>query len=223
MLYHMYSADRFLDYLKTNIGLDIKQETIDEVRNVTNFDERRRLDIESLAAYLHAQFPNRTHAESKYLHALIHELIEGNCKSIDDLQDLLTLYSPNQYIYPLEEESDIRLSDVGIIRSLLVAKKVDEINEIIYGWGPLPAEPKILRDKIPFIGAEKGIPSYLMKSGNSIKIDAANVGVLEISFSELGNRIGMGLPYLRLLLSRLGPFHDLLFKRFDESKIEALS
>ena len=40
MLYHMYSADRFLDYLRTNIGLRYKQETIDEVRNVTNFDER---------------------------------------------------------------------------------------------------------------------------------------------------------------------------------------
>lgn len=212
MLYHMYSADRFLDYLKTNIGLDIKQETIDEVRNVTNFDERTLLDIKNLAAHLHAQFPNRIHADSRYIHALIHELIEGNYYSIDDLQKFLTLYPPSQYISMLEEESSEKLSDVGVIRSLLVAKKIDEINEIINGWGPLPAEPKILVDEIPFIGAEEGLPSYLKKSGDHIKINAANVGELDISFSELGNRIGTGMPYLRRLMSRLSPFHDLLFK-----------
>ncbi len=106
----------------------------------------------------------------------------------------------------------MRLADVGVIRSLLVAKKIDQINEIIHGWGPLPAEPKILRDNIPFIGAKEGLPSYLKKSGDRIKIDAANVGELDISFSELGNRIGTGMPYLRCLMSRLSPFHDLLFK-----------
>ncbi len=38
--------------------------------------------------------------------------------------------------------------------------------------------------------------------------------------AELGNRIGTGLPYLRRLMSRLGPFHDLLSKRFNESKMD---
>ena len=28
------------------------------------------------------------------------------------------------------------LTDVGVIRSLLAAKQIDEINEIIHGWGP---------------------------------------------------------------------------------------
>lgn len=212
MLFHMYSADRFLNYLKTKIGLDIKQETIDEVRNVTISDELMRLNAKNLTNYLHAQFPNRIHAESKYINALIHELNEGNCNTIDDLCEFLTRYSPSRYISPLEEESGARLVDVGVIRSLLVAEKIDQINEIIHGWGPLPAEPKILRDNIPFIGAKEGLPSYLKKSGDRIKIDAANVGELDISFSELGNRIGTGMPYLRCLMSRLSPFHDLLFK-----------
>ena len=105
------------------------------------------------------------------------------------------------------------MADVGVIRSLLVAKKIDEINEVIQGWSPLPAEPKILKDEIPFIGAKIGISSYLMKSGNSLKIYATNVGELEISFSELGNRIGTGLPYLRRLMSRLDPFHEYLLSK----------
>jgi hypothetical protein len=220
MLYYMYSADKFLDYLKTNVGLEIKQETIDEVRNVTLFDEKRQIDVESLTAFLHAQFPDRIHAESKHVYELAHELLEENIKSINDLRDLLTLYPPTQYISPLEEESGGQLADVGVIRSLLMAKKIDEINEVINGWGPLPVEPKILRDNFPFVGPKSGIASYLMKSGNRLKIDATNLGELEISFSELGNRIGTGLPYLRRLMSRLGPFHDLLSKRFDESKMD---
>lgn len=51
MLYHMYSADRFLEYLKENVGLEIKQQTIDEVRNVTLFDKKRQIDIAGLIGW----------------------------------------------------------------------------------------------------------------------------------------------------------------------------
>lgn len=215
MLYHMYSAERFLEYLKTNVGLEINQKTIDEVRNVASFDEVVPIDLNRLTAYLHAQFPNRIHSEPNYVQELANELIEENIRSIDDLNNLLNLYPPDQYILPLDEDN-IQLADVGVIRSLLFAKKIDEINKIIDGWGPLPEEPDNLRDSIPFTGNKRGT-SCLIKLGNRIKIDAANVGKLEISYSELNNRIGMGLPYLRHLMSRLDHFHDLLIRRSEES------
>ena len=80
--------------------------------------------------------------------------------------------------------------------------------------GSLSDEPEILIDKIPSYRYRRRASFLPEKSGDRINIDAANVGELDISFSELGNRIGTGMPYLRHLMSRLSPFHDLLFKAF---------
>lgn len=214
MPYYMYSADRFLEYLKTNIGIDIRVETISEVRNINLFSEKNKIDVESLANFLHEQFPNRFHAELDHVYKLSSELSEEDINSIDDLNILLSLYPMKQHIFQFEQENNGKLSDVAVIRTLLVANKINEINKIIQGWGPLPAEPRILRDETPFIGAKMGVPSYLLKNGQTVKIEAANVGELDISYSELGNRIGTGLPYLRRLISRLEPFHDLLLKYY---------
>jgi len=103
----------------------------------------------------------------------------------------------------LDAEIGVKSTDVGVIRSLLLARKIDEIKSVIESWGPLPAEPRDLMDQEPFVDIGCGVASYLMRSGDNIKIHTTNVYDLEITFEELGNRIGTGLPYLKRLMERL--------------------
>jgi hypothetical protein len=169
-----------------------------------------KIDMENITDYLKKRFPDRVHAQPRHVSEIVEELSKENIKSIEDIDDLVAKYPLNEYISKSEHEMGFRLADVGVIRSLLVAKKIDEINNIINSWRPLPITPETLRDLDPFVNIGGGIASYLMKSGNNIKIDATNVGTLEISFDELGNRIGTGLPYLRRLAARLESFREIL-------------
>jgi len=139
------------------------------------------------------------------------DLSKEDIKNIEDLEALVEKYPPGEYLSKMEHEMGSRLADVGVIRSLLVAKKIDEINGIINSW-TLPAKHETLKDPDPFVNIGSGIASYLMKSGGSIKIYATNVGELEISFDQLGNRIGTGLPYLRRLKGRLEAFKKILLE-----------
>lgn len=84
-------------------------------------------------------------------------------------------------------------------------EKIEEINEIILSWGTLPKHPATLIDSESFL--PKRYPgAYLMKSGNSIKIHTENAGELGISFGDLSDRIGIGLPFLEYLRNRLDGF-----------------
>jgi hypothetical protein len=172
-----------------------------------------KIDLEKITDYLKIHFPDRIHSQTKYVLEIIDELSKECINNIEDLENLLTKYPPNEHVPRLEHEIGIRLSDVGVIRLLLVAKKIDEINSTIDSWGPLPVKPETLQDPTPFVNIGVGISSYLMKSGDRIKILATNEGELEISFDELGNRIGTGLPYLRRLEGRLEPFREILSSR----------
>ena len=62
------------------------------------------------------------------------------------------------------------------------------------GWNslkPSSGELPDLIDEKPFVDVGNGIASYLIKSGNNIKKRATNEReLLEISFDELGDRIG---------------------------------
>lgn len=160
--------------------------------------------------YMKKRFPDRVHAQLKSVSEIIGELSKENINNLDDIDNLMIKYPPNEHVPKLEHEIGIRLSDVGVLRSLLVAKKIDEIKDIIESWRPLPTEPERLKDPDPFVNIGSGISSYLMKSGDNIKIYATNEGELDISFDELGNRIGTGLPYLRRLESRLESFREIL-------------
>lgn len=177
-----------------------------------------KIDLEKIVDYLMIHFPDRVHAQAKYVSEIIDELSKEGINNIECLEELLANYPPNEYIPKLENEIGIRLSDVGVIRSLLVARKIDEINEIIDSWRPLPMNPETMRDLSPFVNIGSGISSYLMKSGNRIKILATNEGELDISYDDLGNRIGIGLPYLRRLAGRLESFRDILS---SEARAEA--
>jgi hypothetical protein len=168
------------------------------------------INTQDLVVYLRIRFLDRIHAQTKYVSDIIDELSKEGISTMDDLDELLTDYPPNEYVPQLENDIGIRLSDVGVIRSLLVAKKIDEINKIIDSWGPLPVEPEPRRDRSPFVCIGRGIASYLVKSGDRIKILDTNAGELDISYDELGNRIGVGLPYLRRLASRLESFRAIL-------------
>jgi hypothetical protein len=170
-----------------------------------------KINTENITDYLKKCFPDRAHAEPKHISEIITELSKENIIYIEDIDNLMGLYPLDKYISKSEDEMGFRLADVGVIRSLLVAKKIDEINGIIKGWGSLPIKPEKLQDTAPFVNIGGGIASYLMKSGNNIKIVATNVGELEISFDELGDRIGTGLPYLRRLEARLESFRKVLF------------
>ena len=178
-----------------------------------------KIDLEILVDYLKIHFPDRVHAQAKYVSEIIDELSKEGINNIEDLEDLLINYPLNEYVPKLETEIGIRLSDVGVILSLLAARKIDEINRIIDSWRPLPMKPETMRDLSPFVNIGSGIASYLMKSGNRVKILATNEReLLDISYDELGNRIGMGLPYLRRLAGRLESFRDILS---SEAKAEA--
>lgn len=168
------------------------------------------IDLEKFVDYLMMHFPDRVHAQPKYVSEIIDELSKEGINNIECLEELLTDYPPNEYVPKLENEIGIRLSDVGVIRTLLVARKIDEINRIIDSWRPLPMRPETMHDLSPFVNIGSGIASYLMKSGNRIKILATNEGELNISYDDLGNRIGIGLPYLRRLEGRLESFRDIL-------------
>ncbi len=176
------------------------------------------INNQDLVGYLRIRFLDRIHAQTKYVSDIIDELSKEGINTMDDLDALLTNYPPNEYLPQLENDIGIRLSDVGAIRSLLVARKIDEINRIIDSWGPLPVEPEPRRDRSPFVSIGSGIASYLVKSGDRIKILDTNAGVLDISYDELGNRIGVGLPYLRRLASRLESFRAILS---SEARAEA--
>jgi hypothetical protein len=76
----------------------------------------------------------------------------------------------------------------------------------------LPSKPENLIDQEPFVNIGKGIASYLKKSGNRIKIYTEKEEELDISFNELGVRIGTGLPYLRRLANRLDPFKNYMIR-----------
>lgn len=176
------------------------------------------INEKDLISHLRTRFSDRIHAQTKYVSDIIDELSKEGINTIPDLDRLLEDYPTNDYIPQLENEIGIRLSDVGVIRSLLVARKIDEINRIIDGWGPLPIEPEPRRDRSPFVRIGSGIASYLIKSGDRIKILDTNAGELDISYDELGNRIGIGLPYLRRLESRLESFRAILS---SEARAEA--
>jgi hypothetical protein len=166
---------------------------------------------ENLTNYLKERFSDRDHAQSKHVLEIMDELSKEELENIEDLEALVRKYPPNEYFSKSEHEIGTRLSDVGVIRSLLVARKIDEINKIIQSWGPIPTEKEGFRDAEPFVYIKHDIASYLKISRNRVKIDATNVGDLEISFEELGNRIGTGLPYLRRLMNRLETFRSQLF------------
>jgi hypothetical protein len=172
-----------------------------------------RIELEKIVDYLRMHFPDRVHAQVKYVSDIIGELSKEGINTIEDLEKLLAKYPANDYVPKLENEIGIRLSDVGVVRSLLVARKIDEINTIIDSWRPLPLKPETMRDSSPFVNIGSGISSYLMKSGNHIKILATNEGELEISYDELGNRIGIGLPYLRRLRGVLNASEISLHRR----------
>ena len=87
---------------------------------------------------------------------------------------------------------------------------IDKIKDVIKSWGDLPPMPKDLPDQETFVNIGGKIASYLVKSGTNIKIRTTNVGDLEITNDELGNRIGTGLPYLRRLEARLEAFREIL-------------
>ena len=146
----------------------------------------------------------------------IDELLKENLKYIRDIDALIQKYPLETYVDPLDKESGIISTDVGIIRSLLVARKIDEINEVIESWKPLPSRPKNLKDYDPFIKAGGRIASYLIRSDDDIKIWTANAGTLEITNEELGNRIGTGLPYLRRLKDRLVSFRTYMLLKAQE-------
>jgi hypothetical protein len=171
------------------------------------------INFENFTDYLKAHFSDRNHAQPKYVLEIMDELSKENIKNIEDLEALVQKYPPEEYLSKMEHEIGIRLGDVGVIRSLLVARKIDEINDIIRSWKPFPTKCEVLQDPDPFVNIGGGIASYLMKSGDSIKIYATNVDeLLDISFDELGGRIGTGLPYLRRLEGRLEAFKKILFE-----------
>jgi hypothetical protein len=170
-----------------------------------------QIDQENLADYLKNHFSDRSHAPYKHVLEIMDELSREDIRNIEDLEALVKKYPPNEYLSKMEHEMGFRLADVGVIRSLLVASKIDEINGVINRWQPPLMELPDSMDEKPFVDIGRGITSYLMKSEDKIKIKAANVEeLLEISFDELGNRIGTGLPYLRRLESRLEEFRKIL-------------
>ena len=170
----------------------------------------QEISQQNLLNYLNKHFANKIHAKTEYMLEIINDLSKEGFNQIQDIDKLIADYPPEKYIPKIESETGSEMSDIGIIRSLLVAKKIDEIRSVIESWIPLPPEPKDLRDPIPFVDVGSGIASYLMKSEDNIKIHTTNAGDLEITFDELGNRIGTGLPYLRRLKERLDPFHTYL-------------
>jgi hypothetical protein len=93
------------------------------------------------------------------------------------------------------------------------ASKIREINDKIRSWGQLPGDPYELIDSKPFAWVGAGVGAFLKKEGDRIKIYTTNVGDLEISEEELGDRIGTGLDFLELLSRRLDAFRDLIFQR----------
>ncbi len=167
------------------------------------------IDHDNITDFLKRRFPDRVHASSTHVSEIINELLTENIANIEDLEHLLTIYPPNEYVFKLEQESGFRLADVGVIRSLLVARKIDKINSIITSW-TLPPTHRNFIDPEPFVNIGNGIASHLMKSEDNIKIHTTNVGNLEITFDQLGNRIGTGLPYLRRLEGRLEAFKEIL-------------
>jgi len=170
-----------------------------------------KINQDNLANYLKKRFSDRDHAPSKHVLEIMDELLKEGIDNIEDLEALVNKYPPDEYLSKMEHEIGSRASDVGVIRSLLVARKIDEIKSIIDSWKPLPTRHERLQDADPFVNIGGGIASYLMKSGNNVKIYATNIGELEISFDELGNRIGTGLPYLRRLKGRLETFKEILW------------
>ena len=170
-----------------------------------------KIDLEKFTDYLKTRFSDRDHAPSKHVLEIMDELSKEDIKNIEDLDALVKKYPPEKYLSKLEHESGMRLGDVGVIRSLLVARKIDAINSVIESWRPSLAKVSDKKDKTPFVDIGGGIESCLMKSGDNIKIHTTNAGDLEISFDELGNRIGTGLPYLRRLEGRLEAFKKILF------------
>lgn len=174
----------------------------------------------NLGAFLLKAFPDREHSEPKYVAEIVNELLKENCRFLKDVENLVKAYPLEKYVIPLDVESGIVSTDVGVIRSLLVAKKIDEINEFIESWRPLPLEPKQFIDSKPFVEIGGRITSYLMKYDDKIRIEATNVGALDITNDELGNRIGTGLPYLRRLKERLEPFHEEMLAKARSMHIE---
>ncbi len=88
-----------------------------------------KIDPEKFTDALRRYFPNRVHAQAEHISEIIDELSKEGINSIEGFEDLLTKYPPDEYAPKLENEIGFRLSDIGVIRSLLVAMKIDEINE----------------------------------------------------------------------------------------------
>jgi hypothetical protein len=81
----------------------------------------QEINLDSLKAYLHNNFPERTHSDSMVVSELVRELLEAGYTSIGDIEravwtawDAFVLFEKEKR--PLQSEK--KYSDVGIIRSL---------------------------------------------------------------------------------------------------------
>jgi hypothetical protein len=116
----------------------------------------------------------------------------------------------------LKDASMNELIDTGLIRigiKNIYKNKVSDINNVIDSWGPLPSYPYELIDSDPFVTVSPSVKAYLKKEGDKIKIYSTNVGNMEISEEELGDRIGTGLDFLELLSNRLDTFKDYMLSK----------
>ena len=92
-------------------------------------------------------------------------------------------------------------------------KIVDEIRATINNWGPLPTEPAEFVDTESFSDVCPGTEAFLVKTGDQVKVRAANIGDLKITYDDLvgeGGRIGISRDFLIMLQNRLSTFRDLL-------------
>jgi hypothetical protein len=92
-------------------------------------------------------------------------------------------------------------------------KIVDAIRATINSWGPLPTEPAEFVDTESFSDVCPGTEAFLVKTGDQVKVRAANIGDLKITYDDLvgeGGRIGIGRDFLIMLQNRLSTFKDLL-------------
>lgn len=129
-----------------------------------------------------------------------------------DLRNLVVATAPILKSAPLEKIIETALIQMGY-RNILFEQKVREIKDEINRWGALPGDPYELIDSAPFATVSYDVKAYLKKVGGQIKIYSTNVGDLDISVEELGDRIGTGLDFLELLSRRLNAFKVLIFSK----------
>lgn len=78
----------------------------------------QEINLDSLAAYLHKNFPDRRHSSPKEISELIHELVEAGYKSIGDVDRVVRTASHAFLVYEKEHPPrDVsRYSNVGVVR-----------------------------------------------------------------------------------------------------------